>query len=405
MTNSVRYLETALLEDPFSFPKMAFLSGPRQCGKTTLAEHMLTVEECDKNYFNWDDVEFRRLWLKSPESVLPLLHLNPGQIPLLVLDEIHKHKKWKTLLKGFYDLNRKRVRILVTGSARLNVYRKSGDSLAGRYIPYRLHPFTLGEVNTLKTPPEEDWLERPGVSRFDWKDIFALGGFPEPLLSGKEAQTQRWWRLYREQLIREDLRDFKAIREVQQVDTLTTLLLDKVGGGFSFQSIQEDLSVSFATVRDWVDALESIYLCFLIRPFSKRIQGSLKKEPKIYFFHWPAVKNLGARLENLVACHLLKSVQAWTDSAVGEFGLHYIRDKSKREVDFCVVRDGKPWLLLEVKNSSRAITPALAYYTDLLKPKFSVQLLEAGAERRDQYTTGGSRIMMMGVDQFLGALN
>src|SRR5262249_46225479 len=155
----------------------------------------------------------------------------------------------------------------------------------------------------------------------------------------------------------------------------------------------------------WIDALESIFLCFLIRPYSKKIQGSLKKEPKIYFYHWPAVSQPGARLENLVACHLLKSIQAWTDSAMGEFDLFYIRDKMKREVDFCVIRDGKPWLLLEVKSSSEAISPALTYYTDLLKPSFSVQLQEVGTPRRERFTEQGSRILMLAVDEFLSALN
>ena len=157
MLNPTRYLENTLLNDPLPAGKMAFLSGPRQCGKTTLAEHLLAQEGCAENYFNWDDVEFRRLWQKAPTQVLPLLKLTPGKTPLMVLDEIHKHKKWKNLLKGFYDLHKKKTRILVTGSARLNIYRKSGDSLAGRYIPYRLHPFTLGETQVVKGPPEVEW--------------------------------------------------------------------------------------------------------------------------------------------------------------------------------------------------------------------------------------------------------
>ena len=178
-----------------------------------------------------------------------------------------------------------------------------------------------------------------------------------------------------------------------------------MGGGFSFQSIQEDLSVSFATVRDWVDALESIYLCFLIRPYSKRIQGSIRKEPKVYFYHWPAVTDVGGRLENMIACHLLKSIQAWTDSAIGEFNLCYIRDKQKREVDFCVTREGIPWLLVGVKNSSQAVSSALAYYTDLLKPAWSVQLKTVGTPRRDYLTENGSKILLLAADEFVAALN
>ena len=404
MINSPRYIQDAILTDPFELGKMAFVSGPRQCGKTTLANQLLSITHHEGNYFNWDDVEFRRLWLRSPAAVLPLLHIHPGDRPMMVLDEIHKHRKWKTILKGFYDSNKKKTHILVTGSARLNIYRKSGDSLAGRYIPYRLHPFSYGESTEIKPPPAQEWPKQQST-RFQLKDLLALGGFPEPLFAGTEAKAKRWWRLYREQLIREDLRDFKAVREVQQVDLLTTLLLTKVGGGFSLQSLQEDLSVSFATVRDWIDALESIFLCYLIRPYSKKLQGSLKKEPKVYFYHWPAVQHPGARLENLVASHLLKSVHAWTDSAMGDFELFYIRDKMKREVDFCVTKDGNPWLLLEVKTSEKAISPALIHYSELLRPEFSIQLLPEGASRREQYTTQGMRILMIPIDEFLSVLN
>jgi uncharacterized protein len=400
-----RYLEQTLVQDALASHKMAFLSGPRQSGKTTLAERLLKTEgNLSQNYFNWDDVVFRQRWMKSPSEILPLLTTREGESPLVVLDEIHKYKNWKNLLKGFYDLHRKRVRILITGSARLNVYRKSGDSLAGRYIPYRLHPFTLGESSVIKLPPKEHW---PSASqtRVGINDLLMLGGFPEPLFSGRQAKADRWWRLYREQLIREDLRDLKAVREIQQIDLLTTLLLSKVGGGFSYQSLQEDLSVSFATIRDWVLALEAIFLCFQIRPYSKRIQGALKKEPKIYFYHWPAVSSFGARLENLVACHLLKSVNVWTDCAQGNFELSYIRDKMKREVDFCVTESGKPWLLLEVKSSGSALSPALVHYTELLKPKYSIQLIEAGKSRSEKITTNGSRILRLSVDEFLSSLN
>lgn len=405
--SGVRYLENALLQDPLKAGKMAFVSGPRQCGKTTLAERLLAREGCPENYFNWDDDSFQRLWLKSPGEVLPQVRVPENSLPLIVLDELHKYRNWKNSIKGFYDLHKKQVRLLVTGSARLDIYRRSGDSLAGRYIPYRLHPFTYGETDQIKPPPSGAWGSQTAgfAPRFDFSSLLALGGFPEPLLGGDLQKAARWWRLYREQLVREDLRDIKAVRDIQLVSTLVTLLLEKVGGGFSYQSLQEVLSVSFATIRDWLAALESIFLCFIIRPYSKRIRGSLKKEPKIYFYHWAALQSPGARLENMVACHLLKSVHAWTDAAHGEFALAYVRDKLKREVDFLVTRDGKPWLLLEVKSSSKAVSPALAYYADLLKPEFAIQLQEPGTARRTQLTSSGNKISFMAIEDFLTVLN
>jgi len=402
-----RYLETAILTDPLASHKMAFISGPRQCGKTTLAQTLLQEANCRANYFNWDDDEFRKLWFRSPSQIFEKLELpRVTATPFVVFDELHKFRHWKRSLKGLFDLHQKSLKILVTGSAKLNIYRKSGDSLAGRYIPYRLHPFTYGETNFIKPPPREDWVSPWSFSpQFNFSELLQLGGFPEPLLGKDVSKAQRWWRLYREQLVREDLRDIKAIRDVQLLSAFVTLLAEKVGGGFSFQSLQEDLSVSFATVRDWTEALETIFLCFRIRPFSKRIQGSLKKEPKLFFYHWPAVQDPGARLENLVACHLLKSVHAWTDSALGDFDLVYIRDKHKREVDFCITESGRPWLLLEVKSSTKAITPALAYYTHLLKPKFSIQLQEVGTLQRVQILESGEKVIFIAVDEFLSVLN
>ncbi|MGK5084341.1 ATP-binding protein [Bdellovibrionota bacterium FG-1] len=406
MSLDVRYLEKVLLEDPLKTGKMAFVSGPRQCGKTTLAERLLNQWGCPENYFSWDDPTFQRMWTRSPSDLLTHLTITSDQTPLVVLDELHKHKKWKNSLKGLYDLHKNRLRLLVTGSARLNIYRKAGDSLVGRYIPYHLHPFTYGETDRIKPPPSDGWH---GVAafqpRFDFQSLLTLGGFPEPLLQGSAQKAARWWRLYREQLIREDLRDLKAIRDLQTLSLMVTFLLEKVGGGFSFQSLQEDLSVSFATIQDWISALESIFLCFLIRPYSKRIQGSLKKEPKVFFYHWAALSSPGARLENLVACHLLKSIHAWTDSAEGEFELFYLRDKQKREVDFCVTRDKKPWLLLEVKNRSRDLSPALAHFTEILSPQFAIQLQEPGMPRREQYTWTGKKVLFLAVDEFLAELN
>ncbi len=404
--STTRYLEKALLEDPLASGKMAFVSGPRQCGKTTLAEKLLEGQQCLGNYFSWDDEAFQRLWVKAPSELLTKLSLPGDSAPLVVLDELHKYRKWKNSLKGFYDLHKKKVHLLVTGSARLDTYRKSGDSLVGRYIPYRLHPFTYGESFQIKPPPQGSWELPAGFqAQFDYKSLLELGGFPEPLLGGNAGKAVRWWRLYREQIVRQDLRDLRAFRDMQLISTLVSLLLEKVGGGFSFGSLQEDLSLSFATVRDWITALESVFMCFLIRPYSKRIQGSLKKEPKVYFYNWAAVSSVGARLENLVACHLLKSVHAWTDAAMGEFDLFYIRDKMKREVDFCVTKNGKPWLLVEAKNSSKALSPALVDYTELLSPEFSIQLREPGAPLKAQLTTTGKKILQMGVDRFLAVLN
>ena len=143
-----RYLQAPIKHLCFSGHKMAFVSGPRQCGKTTMAKLML-AQRPSGSYRNWDDVVFRRQWTKDPSTLIPA---SAGAVPLVVLDEIHKAKSWKRTLKGVYDTLREPADLMVTGSARLSVYKKGSDSLTGRYFHFRLHPFTLGEMETPGTP-------------------------------------------------------------------------------------------------------------------------------------------------------------------------------------------------------------------------------------------------------------
>ncbi len=405
MKDRARYLEDALLQDALANQKMAFLSGPRQSGKTTLGQLLLEREGVTKNYFSWDDDSFQRLWIKDKKKIFEEIAVFKRSTPLIVLDEIHKFRNWKNSLKGFYDLFKKDVRILVTGSARLDMYRRSGDSLIGRYIPYRLHPFSYAESSLIKDPPESSWPMLTKSMGPSLDDFLKLGPFPDPLLSAKENLSRRWWESYRERVVREDLRDLREVSNINLLSTLVRLLPDRVGSGLSFQSLQEDLHVSFESVRAWIEALEALFLCFMIRPYSKNIKFALRKEPKIYFYHWPAVSLEGPRLENLVASHLLKSCHAWSDSAQGQFELHYIKDKNKREVDFCVTKEGKPWLLVEVKSSAQSPTPALEYYTKLLNPKFSMVVWKKGPDDRIYPIDSKTKILGMKIEKFLSALN
>jgi len=406
MKDSKRYLDDLLLDDALASHKMAFVSGPRQSGKTTLAEKLLHRENCSANYFNWDDDDFRRLWTKSPKALLPLIQYPTSSPPLVVLDEIHKFSRSKNSLKGFYDLHREQFRLLVTGSARLDFYRRSGDSLAGRFLPYRLYPFTFGEVVHIKSPPQntDDFFSQKTESRFDLRAVLELGGFPDPLFTGNSAKAQRWWQVYRRMIIRDDLRDLKAVRDLQLLESLVSLLPERVGSGLSYESLRQDLRLSFATVKDWISMLEALYLCFTIRPYSRRLKDALQREPKLYFFHWPAVKDPGPRFENLIAVHLLKSCHAWTDAAHGEFELHYIRDKYKREVDFLVTREQKPWLLLEVKTNSTQISPHLIYYAKKIKPLFTFQLVSNPSLEKNT-VVDGVKINLVDTQRFLNRLN
>ncbi|MBF0361550.1 MAG: ATP-binding protein [Oligoflexia bacterium] len=407
-----RYLQHAIQNDALKSFKIAFISGPRQVGKTTLAKEILDEKSLLSNYFNFDDDEFRKIWIKNPKLLLSNSYSSNENnnsnkiVDTIVFDEIHKERTWKNKLKGLYDLYGAKTNFIVTGSARLDYFRKSGDSLQGRYFPYRLHPFTLVESSIYKSPPADDWQEyasnRSSITSID--DLLELGGFPEPLWGGSALKAKRWQRLYRERMIRDDLRDLQNIRELRTLENLILLLRDRAAGQLSYESLRQDLSCSADSVHRWIDLLEALYFCYTIRPYTNKIKNSLKKEPKIYLFDWAQAEGAGARWENMIAGHLLKNVHAWTDLGDGEFELHYVRDKQKREVDFLVTKDRKPYLLLEVKSNNSHPTNSLIYFQNLLKPTFCIQLVK---EKKHEISSPLSHpnISIMSAERFLSSLN
>ncbi len=358
----------------FEDHKMAFVSGPRQCGKTTLAR-MLLEQRGVGTYHNWDDVTFRRRWVKDPVTIIP----RSSTPPLVILDEIHKAKGWKRTLKGLYDTSAIPADILVTGSARLNVYRRGSDSLLGRYHHFRLHPFSLTELESSAwvTPPQdmESLLARPAneaAGQACLEDMMAFGIFPEPLLAQSTRKARLWRRERRERVIREDLRDLTRTLELSQIEMLAALIPSRVGSPVSVASFRELLEVSHATASRWLNWLKELYYIFEIKPYSNHISRSLKKEGKLYMWDPSEVEDEAARFENLMACHLLKACHHWTDAGEGTFELFYLRNKERQEIDFLVVRDGVPWLPVEVKLSAtkpspnwRKFMPALACHCGL----------------------------------------
>jgi len=366
---------------------MAFLVGPRQVGKTTLARSLLPAGGA---YFNWDEEEDRRLLVRAPGAFWTE-RVGTARPARIVLDEIHKYPRWKRFLKGLFDAHAAELEILVTGSGRLDVYQWGGDSLLGRYFLHRLHPFTVGELlaGGRQTPPSpdqflealEDAPERPGGAEA-LERIERFTGFPEPLFKGREPFLVRWRRTRRDLVLREDLRDLTRIRELGLLESLVLLLPDKVGSPLSLNALREDLGVAFNTVRDWVGALSRLYFLFEIRPFAGTLARTLRREGKIYFFDPTEIPAGGARFENLVALHLLKIVDAWNDRGQGNFALHYVRDREKREVDFAVVEGRRPFVLVECKLSDREEAPALDYFAARLKPRKAVQVVREGRARR-----------------------
>ena len=347
--------------------QMVFLSGPRQVGKTTTARAVAQALG-EHEYFSWDRQTDRTTILAGPDAVaerMQLHRLRP-EPPVCVLDELHRYGKWKGFLKGLFDSYPDALRILVTGSARLDVFRAGGDSLMGRYFPYRMHPLSLAEVSVPNRVPEDGPVPPTRPAPDALSALLRFGGFPEPFLRQEDRFWRRWRRLRNQQLFREDLRDLTGIRELGQVEVLAELLRTRVGQLVSYTSLANALNASVDSVRRWIETLERLYWCFAVRPWHRNVPRALRKEPKYYLWDWSSVENPAARLENLVASALLKSVHAWTDLGAGDYGLHFLRDKEKREVDFLVTRDGAPWFLVEVKSSGSArLSPHLLRFQEV----------------------------------------
>ena len=337
--------------------QMAFVSGPRQVGKTT------TCRAQSAAYLSWDDDSHRRLILMAPTAVARHLGLEVLREQPLVccFDELHKYPRWKGFLKGLFDTWGERGRFIVTGSSRLDLYRRGGDSLTGRYLLYRMHPLSVGEL-VRHTAPKR-LVERPRrlVER-SWAALLEHGGYPEPFLKRDRGFSHQWRRLRSAQLLREDIRELTRIHELAQLEHMGLLLAERSATSLVLSNLATDVQVSVDTARRWVEALASLHFGFLVRPYFRNIAKALRKEPKWYLRDWSGCVDPGARAETLVACHLLKAVEVWQDLGLGDFELRYLRDKQKREVDFLVVRDRKPWFLVEVKQGDASLSPSLAYF-------------------------------------------
>ena len=347
-----RYIQHLVREDLRS--KMAFIAGPRQCGKTTLAKTILQ-DSANGAYFNLDNDSDRRIVFKQQWG---------DEKDLVVFDELHKYGRWKRWLKGVFDTRPDNQSYLVTGSARLDVYRRGGDSMLGRYHLWRLHPFSLSELP--QSVPRNDAVTR----------LMTLGGFPELLLSGNERTARRLRRERLERVFREDIRDLENIRNLSLVQTFLDALRSRVGSPVTLANLANDLEISPVTAKRWLELLERMYVIFTVWPLSKGLPRAVRKPPKVYFYDTGDVLgDEGARAENLAACELKKLAEFREDSEGYNIDIRYIRDKEGREIDFAWIEEGKLRELIEVKLSDDSPHKALLYYADRLKPDKATQIV------------------------------
>lgn len=329
--------------------KMVFIGGPRQVGKTTLSlsflgKHPPIKAPFPKGYINWDFI---------PDKEALISGKIPGDEKLIIFDEIHKYKHWRNLIKGFYDKFKGQIAFIITGSARLDYYFRGGDSLQGRYHYYRLHPFTLGEIDSK--------YHKSGIDA-----LMEYGGFPEPFLSQNKRNLRRWQKAREERILMVDLRDLERINEIELLKILLDAIPKRVGSPLSLNSLRENLHISHETITRWMNILENIYIGYSLLPYGSEKIRAIKKERKFYLWDWSKCPDTGKKFENLVASHLLKFCHLMEDWEGYNMELRYIRNREGKELDFVVLKDGKPLFAVECKVNKSMIDPSIKYYKERL---------------------------------------
>lgn len=405
-----RSLASWAFSEEFLGRRMAFIAGPRQVGKTTLVQNFLQSKGFPSLYYNWDTPSVRRRFAENPEFFVEDL---PGKNhPWIVLDEIHKYPKWKNILKGYYDQWRDTLRFIVTGSARLDLFRRSGDSLVGRYFLYRMLPLGLSDLMHFPNAPYDPhraWSPEKGPPSFDGASsesqeavdtLLRLNGFPEPFFAGNDDFCHRWRENHVSLILSEDLRDLTRIGHLKKLETLLYLLPPRVGSPLSLNSLRQTLDCAHASVVNWLEALKLVYLLFSLPPWSQRLARSVVKEEKFYFWDWGMVTEPGSRFENFIAGALMRAVAAWNEWGRGTYTLYYVRTKEGREVDFAVADRKKVWLLVEAKLSEKNLDANLPVLQQKVGNPLAFQVVNESGHLQQK----GKNLYVIGADRFLPLL-
>lgn len=389
---------------------MIFLSGPRQVGKTTFMQEIISKSYPHTTYFNWDIVDNKKTLLADP-YFFQSVDIESGERTLVILDEIHKYRQWKNYLKGVYDKFHDRFSFAVLGSGRLDISKRGGDAMTGRFLEMHLFPFTMAELSRRKIDVKQflkdpfSGMDFPDAIQSEtvWKQLFNLGGFPEPFLSGKESTWRRWSANYGRQIIREDMRSIHEIKLIDDIETLFSLLPTKVGSPLSINNLTTDLQVSFPAVKNWLELFDYFYLTFRISPWTKKVSRAILKEKKLYLFNYPLIADTAARFENMVALELLRAVRSWNEWGWGDFGLYYLRNKEKKEVDFLLTKDHEPFLLIEAKLTDTTPAPALLEFQSVFKIP-AIQLVHTPGTIHRILSEKSGRVGVFSASRWLSAL-
>jgi len=386
--------------------QMVFIAGPRQAGKTTFTR-MLAENFNNSLYFNWDIIDDKRKLIENP-SFYESVHRRDNSLPLIIFDELHKYSNWKNYLKSVYDRDKSLYKFIVSGSGRLDLYQKGGDSLAGRYFMFYLWPFTLAELAENNLTFDQflsnpiNVYTAPNETASIWNKLTRFSGFPDPYLDGTDEFYRIWSNTYKKQLLREDIRDLASLRNIEAVELLFSLLPSKIGSPLSMASLSRDIHVSFDSVRNWLEILENFFMIFRISPWSAKISRAITKEKKLYLFDYAGIDSPAAKFENMVALELLRAVSNWNDLGLGNFSLHYLRNRDKEEVDFLISDNHNPLLLIETKLSDDHASKSLIKFQKALNIP-AVQLVNRG-DICKLISNNDLKIMIISADHWLSLL-
>jgi predicted AAA+ superfamily ATPase len=367
--------------------RMVFMAGARRVGKTTLGE-MIAELFANWEYLSWEIPEHRARLIRNP-TFFESVERRDESIPLVMFDEINRHRGWRKYLKGVYDRFQDDYQFLVAGSSRLDYPQRKGDSLAGRYYLLHLWPFTQAELGRANLKAEEFFgnpqqvsMERHAELRELWQTLSEQSGFPEPYLSGRKTSYRRWSHAYAEQLIREDIRDMTGIKAVAELETLYQLLPAQVGQLLYVPALAQGLQVAYNTIRSWLLTLQRFFTIFSLTPWSAGVSRAIREGQKIYLWDVPRVKDPNARFENMVALELCRGVSTWNELGYGRFSLNFVRTKDQLEVDFIVANDGRPVLLVDARAEDPEPSAALIKFQSALRVPAVMLVRSADGYRR-----------------------
>lgn len=334
------------------------VTGARQSGKSTLAEHLVPGA---RRYATLDDLDVLDAARRDPDVLV-------GGRGAVTLDEVQREPELLRAVKRAIDRDRTPGRFLLTGSANLLLMKQVSESLAGRASYLTLWPMTrreqqgrgqCGRWEELLDTPATEWLDLLAAekdSAEDWRVLAARGGFPTPALQLRTAADRRiWFDGYVRTYLERDLQDLSTISALPDFRRLMRAACLRVGQLVNQTELGRDVALPQPTVHRWLNLLETSYLLVRLPAYAVNRTKRLIKAPKIYWGDTGVALHIaemeeprGAHLENLVLHDLL----VWRDARIERAELGYWRTSIGEEVDFVIESAGR-LLPIEVKATAR----------------------------------------------------